>query len=64
MENIEANIQHFIGQRSRQAQNSVQIFHCLKNSMTEATDLKIVAESDKYMYNETPVGELMFKLSH
>ena len=30
--------------------------------MTEAAHLKIVAESDKYMDNETLVGEFLFKL--
>ena len=30
--------------------------------MTEAAHLKIVAESDKYMEGETPVGELLFTL--
>ena len=62
VENIEANVQHFIGNSSHQAQNSVQLFHFLTNSMTEAAHLKIVAESDKYMDNETLVGEFLFKL--
>ena len=30
--------------------------------MTEAAHLNIVAESDKYMEGDTPVGELLFKL--
>ena len=30
--------------------------------MTEAAHLKIVVESSKYMDDETPVGELLFKL--
>ena len=61
VEDIEANIQKFTRQQTRQAQNSVQLFHCLNNSMTEAAQLKIVAESDKYMEGETPVGEILFK---
>ena len=61
VEDIEANILHFIGYNARQAKNSVQLFHCLTNSMTEAAHLKIVPESDKYMYNETPVVELLLK---
>ena len=48
VEYIETNIQQFIGQQTRQAQNSVQLFHCLTKSMTEAVHLKIVTESDKY----------------
>ena len=62
MEKNEANIQNSIGQSCCQAQNSVQLFHCLTNSMTEAAHLKIVLESDKYIHNEKPVGELLFKL--
>ena len=61
-ENIASNIQNFIGQRYRQARKSVQIFHYLTNSMPEAADLNIVAESDKYMDDETPVAEFLFKL--
>ena len=55
-------MQKFIGQQTRQAQNSVQLFHCLTNSITESVQLKIVADSNKYMDDETPVGELLFKL--
>ena len=62
VEDIEANMQNFIGQQTRQAQNSVQLFQCLTNSMTEAAHLKIVVESSKYMDDDTPVGELLFKL--
>ena len=49
VEDIEANIQKKIGKQTRQAQNSVQLFHFLTNSMTEAAHLNIVAESDNYM---------------
>ena len=62
LEDIETNIKQFIGKKTCQCQNFVQIFHCLNNSMTEAVQLKILAESDKYMEGETPVGELLFKL--
>ena len=49
VDDIEANTKNFIGQQTRQAHNSIQLFHCQTNSMTEAAHLKIVAESDKYM---------------
>ena len=62
MEHIEADIQNFMGKQSRQSQNSIQLLHCLTNSTTEATHLKIVAESDKYIDSETPVGKILFKL--
>ena len=59
---IEGNIQNFTGQQTRQARKYVQLFHCMTNSMTEAAYLKIVADPDKYMKGETPVGELLLKL--
>ena len=62
LEEIEANIQYFIVQLTRKSQNSVQLFHCLTNSMTEAAHLKVLTESDKCMDGETPVGDLLFKL--
>ena len=62
VENIEVKIKKFIGQRYRQAQNSYQLLHCLTNPMTEAVHLNIVVEPDKYMYDGTPVGELILKL--
>ena len=61
VEYIEANIQNFIIHRSCKAQNSVQLFHCLTNSMTEAVHLNIVSKLDNYMDNETPVGEFLLK---
>ena len=62
VDDIEANIQKIIGQQTCQSQNSVKLFHCLTNSMTEAAHLNIVAESDEYMEGDIPVGELLFIL--
>ena len=62
VENIEANIQNFVGQQTSQSQNSVQLFHCITKSMTESAHLNIVAESKKYMYDETQFSELIFNL--
>ena len=62
VEDIDKNEQNFIGQQMRQSQNSVQILNCLTNYMTETLHLNIVSESRKYMYDETPVGEIIFKL--
>ena len=62
IENIEANMQNFIVYQISKAQKSVQLFHCLTNSMKEAAYLKIFSESNKYMDDDTPVGELIFKL--
>ena len=62
VEDIETNIQQLIRQQTRQSQNSVQLFHCLTNYMTEAAHLKIVAELEKYMEGDTSVGVLLLKL--
>ena len=62
MEYIGAIVKYFIGQQTHQSQNSVQIFHCLTNSMAEAAYPKIVAKPSKYMDGDTPVDNLLFKL--
>eukprot|EP00957_Ditylum_brightwellii_P064873 4921701-Ditylum_brightwellii.AAC.1 len=46
---ITAHVLTFVGQQSRQAQNSVQLYHCLKNSITKTAKLKILAELEKYI---------------
>ena len=63
IENIEAKIQNFIGKQTRQSQKSVQLFHYLTNSITESVNLKIVVDSTKYIDDETPLVELLFKLT-
>ena len=47
---------------SHQAQNNVQLYHCMLNSLTKAGKLKILAESQKYHTRESPCGPLLFKL--
>ena len=42
IENIEANMQNFIGQQTLQSQKQVQLFHFLAKYMTEAAHLKVV----------------------
>ena len=56
MENVDDHVQTFFGNQSRQAQNDIQVFHCLSSSLTqEATD-KMVDETDEYTIGDTPVG--------
>ena len=49
VDDIEANTQNFLWKQICQSQNSLQLLHCLKNSMTEASHLNILADSDNYM---------------
>ena len=44
IENIEANMQNFIVYQISKAQKSVQLFHCLTNSIIEAAHMKVVEE--------------------
>eukprot|EP00957_Ditylum_brightwellii_P201562 15326237-Ditylum_brightwellii.AAC.1 len=46
----------------QQAQNSVQLYHCLKNSITDTAKLKILAETEKYIVTGYQLGKLLFKL--
>ena len=52
----------YIGQHTRQYQNSIQMYHRISNSITKAKYLKIMVEMYKYTVQVTPVVELLFKL--
>ena len=60
--NILISVRTYIGNQNRRAQNSVQLYYCLVNSLTEEAQLMIVEETDEYYEQQTPVGELLFKL--
>ena len=60
--NILICVRTYIGNQNRRAQNSVQLYYCLINSLTEEAQPKIVEETDEYYEQQTPVGELLFKL--
>eukprot|EP00957_Ditylum_brightwellii_P146753 11172465-Ditylum_brightwellii.AAC.1 len=61
-ENIMTFVTAYQGGQIRQAQNFVQLFHCIKNSLPKTATLKILAESQSYTIGGNPVGELLFKL--
>ena len=52
----------YINQQNRQRQNDAQMYHCLRNSLTEDASNKILAERDNYYINQEPSGPLLFKL--
>ena len=52
----------YIVHQIRQVQNSIQMYHCTLNLITDTNHLKIVAETQKYTLQGTTVGELSLKL--
>ena len=61
-EEIKTHDMTYIGQQTSQAQNSVQVYHCIYNYIKESAHLNIVSKTHKYTMKVTTVGELMFKL--
>ena len=61
VQDIKNNGMSYIGQHNRQAQKSIQMYHCISNFSTKASHLNIVVETPKKTVQVTPVGELMFK---
>ena len=61
IEYIKNHAMTYIGHQTRKSQNSIQVYHFISNSVTEAAHLNIVAESHKYKVQGTPVDELLFK---
>ena len=52
----------YINQQNRQRQNDAQMYHCLRNSLTDEAANNILSERDNYHINQEPSGPLLFKL--
>jgi hypothetical protein len=52
----------FIGQETRQAQNDVQLYYCITNTLDERGNLRIVSEAKSYTMGGTHSGIMLFKL--
>jgi hypothetical protein len=52
----------FIGQETRQAQNDVQLYYCIANTLDERGRLRIVSEAESYTVEGTHSGVMLFKL--
>ena len=50
----------YIGQHNSHAQNSVQMYLCIYNFVTEAAHLNILDETYKFTFQGTSVGGLLF----
>ena len=60
--NIKTYGSNYINTQSRQAQNDMQMYHCIKNSLTDAAEKSILSERDKYHNHNQPSGPLLYKL--
>ena len=52
----------YLGNEDGRAQNSAQLYHCIKNSLTLEAERKILAERNQYHLDGVPSGTLLFKL--
>lgn len=59
---IRAHSQGYVISETRKAQNSMQMYLCLSNSLTKEAQEKIVDESSMYTISEITSGPLYFKL--
>ena len=61
-EDIRAHVATYIAAQGRRAQNAVQMYHCIMESLTEEGKNKVLAETSKYTVQNELVGPLLFKL--
>jgi hypothetical protein len=61
-EDVAAFVTTFIGQETRQAQNDVQLYYCIANTLDERGHLRIVSEAESYTMGGTHSGIMLFKL--
>jgi hypothetical protein len=61
-EDVSAFVATFIGQETHQAQNYVQFYYCISNTLDECGHLRIVYEAESYTIEGTHSGVMLFKL--
>jgi hypothetical protein len=62
LEDVSAFVANFIGQETRQAQNNVQFYYCIANTLDERGHLRVVSEAELYTIEGTHIGIVLFKL--
>ena len=66
--NVTTHAQVYIGQPTRAAQNSSQLYECLTRSLTEEAKMRAISNRSQYIVTGTPDGPLFLKtlimLSH
>jgi hypothetical protein len=62
LQDVQNHVDAYIQLQTRQAQNAVQMFKCISNSLTEDARLKIVAETEVYTRHSAEAGPILFKL--
>jgi hypothetical protein len=55
-------VETFIGQETHQAQNDVQLYYCIANTLGERGHLRIMSEADSYTMEGTHIEIMLFKL--
>jgi hypothetical protein len=61
-EDVAAFVTTFIGQETRQAQNDVQLYYCIANTLDKRGHLRIVSEAESYTMGGTHRAIMLFKL--
>ena len=61
-EEVRQRVQMYQGTNTRNAQNAIQIFTCLSNSLTPDAKSRVFVEADKYNVNNSPDGLLFLKV--
>jgi hypothetical protein len=61
-EDVSAFLATFIGQETHQAQNYVQFYYCIANTLDDGGHLRIVSEAESYTMEGTHSGIMLFKL--
>jgi hypothetical protein len=61
-EDVSAFVATFIGQETRQAQNDVQLYYCIANTLDECEHLRLVSEAESYTMKGKHSGIMLFKL--
>jgi hypothetical protein len=62
LENVKTHALTYVGKSNRNAQNSVQIYMCLSESLTDEAKHKVALDASKYEVNGNPDGLLFFKV--
>ena len=61
-EECEAHVRTYHVMQTRQAQNDVQFYYCVWNSLNDSSRSKILTESRRYVLNGIPSGVMLFKV--
>ena len=58
----QAHATRYVGQQTRQAQNSYAMYHCIMASLTESARAKVMLKEDEYTLNNVRSGVCLLKV--